>query len=93
MSALRPTGRRVGSEGIVAFKSTYFKCFMQLYAECSVSGGSLRTSVGWAGCGGLPEPGPPAAPLGPFLIIFSLPARAFSSFWTSATNGDLLFPL
>lgn len=87
MSALHPSERRVDSEVIVAFKSTYFKCFMRLYAVCSVSGGSLQTSAGRAGCGGLPEPSPPAAPLGLFLIIFSLPACVFSSFWTSAINA------
>lgn len=92
MSALHPSERRVDSEVIVAFKSTYFKCFMPLYAVCSVGGGSLQTSVSWAGCGGLPEPGPPAAPLGLFLIIFSLPACVFSSFWACAINADLLFP-
>lgn len=83
MSALQPSERRVDSEVIVAFKSTYFKCFMQLCAVCSVRGGSLQTSVDWAGCGGLPEPSPPAAPL----------ACVFSSFWTSAISADLLFPL
>lgn len=88
MSALQPSSLRVDSEVIVAFKSTYFKCFMQLHAVCSVSGGSLQTSVDWAGCGGLPEPSPPAAPLGLFLIIFSLAVCVFSSFWTSAISAD-----
>lgn len=56
MSALQPLERRVDSEVNVAFISTYFKCLMQFYAVCSVSGGSHQTSVDWAGCDCLPEP-------------------------------------